>query len=61
MDKNCDNIWGRIAQIWHKTNIVYSYETETARNKKKEKKGPVKLFMVTMSWILRPVKTEAES
>ena len=61
MDKNCDNIWGRIAQIWHKTNIVYSCETKTARNKKKEKKGPVKLFMVAMSWILRSVKTEAES
>lgn len=38
MDKNCDNIWGRIAQIWHKTNIVYSCETETARNKKKKKR-----------------------
>lgn len=61
MDKNCDNIWGRIAQIWHKTNIVYSCETETARNKEKEKKGQVKLFMVAMSWILRSVKTEAES
>ena len=60
MDKNCDNIWGRIAQIWHKTNIVYSCETKTARNKK-EKKGPVKLFMVAMSWILRSVKIEAES